>query len=648
MARATAIKVFHGDELKDTIVFEREIIKIGRLASAHLRLEDKKVSRIHAVIEVHEDVSIIDMGSAEGTRVNGEKISRHTLRHGDDVQLGDSRLLIVLDEAEIAALQGDGEVSGGHVAAAAGFEAPVLTDPGIASGEIGALTDLVPEDDPAAGLAGGVVDGPTFESGDDYSVANAPAPTAAAAPAPAAPMPTPQVIPPGPMMMAAPLPPIPEDPITATNRHVEVALRWGGTVVEVVRIREQTKFSIGVTDSDDMFVPVDEFGGGQSFPLLSQSNGNWDLHFTPQMSGNVHRNGQDMPLKQAGQGTLHLEDGMMVEIALGYLTIEVKTASKSKVVPVIPFLDTFFLNSTLVTLFTFASVMSVLLLLPTGLDDGEDDLLSNINQFQTVILKPPPKDNDFLKKLAKSKKAKAASGDKGKAGKKKAKKTDGRMASKSKEKKPTDEQVVAQKLDALFGTDGNSGVASLFGAASGGELEAALGGISGSRVADSYGAGGLGTRGGGPGGGGVGVGTLGIGAVGTLGRGTGQGGYGAGVGGLGGKTDRKIGISQGTPMIMGSLDKEIIRRVVREHMSQIRYCYERELVKNPGLSGKITMKWIINGSGRVTTSTVADTSMKSKPVESCIARKIRGWRFPKPKGGGIVIVNYPFVFKKSG
>src|SRR6186713_2395788 len=110
MARAIGIKVHRGTELVETQVFERDIIKIGRLASAHLRLQDPKVSRIHAVIDIAagNEVSIIDMGSAEGTRVNGEKVSRVRLKHGDEIGLGDSKLVLVLEEADIAALKGAG------------------------------------------------------------------------------------------------------------------------------------------------------------------------------------------------------------------------------------------------------------------------------------------------------------------------------------------------------------------------------------------------------------------------------------------------------------------------------------------------------------------------------------------------------------
>ena len=52
MPTPITLKVFRGSELVRTEQFTREIIKIGRLASAHLCLDDEKISRIHSVIEV--------------------------------------------------------------------------------------------------------------------------------------------------------------------------------------------------------------------------------------------------------------------------------------------------------------------------------------------------------------------------------------------------------------------------------------------------------------------------------------------------------------------------------------------------------------------------------------------------------------------
>ena len=99
---------------------------------------------------------------------------------------------------------------------------------------------------------------------------------------------------------------------------------------------------------------------------------------------------------------------------------------------------------------------------------------------------------------------------------------------------------------------------------------------------------------------------------------------------------------------MGSLDKELIRRVVNQHKAQIRYCYEKELVRQPGLFGKVAVVWTIKADGYVREASVKSTSMDNKEVGRCITQKIRTWKFPKPKGGGIVIVNYPFVLKTSG
>jgi hypothetical protein len=41
---------------------------------------------------------------------------------------------------------------------------------------------------------------------------------------------------------------------------------------------------------------------------------------------------------------------------------------------------------------------------------------------------------------------------------------------------------------------------------------------------------------------------------------------------------------------------------------------------------------------------VDSSTLKSPSVEDCVVRRMQSWVFPKPKGGGMVIVNYPFVF----
>jgi pSer/pThr/pTyr-binding forkhead associated (FHA) protein len=107
MARLISLKVYRNGELVGSESFEREpggVVKIGRLASAHLHLDDEKVSRIHAVIEVSQngEVNVIDMGSAEGTFVNNQKTNKAALKPGDEIRLGDTRLVVQGDGAESA------------------------------------------------------------------------------------------------------------------------------------------------------------------------------------------------------------------------------------------------------------------------------------------------------------------------------------------------------------------------------------------------------------------------------------------------------------------------------------------------------------------------------------------------------------------
>ncbi|HEX8705300.1 MAG TPA: FHA domain-containing protein, partial [Myxococcaceae bacterium] len=94
MAIPLTLKVFKGGTLVGAKDFERDIIKIGRLSSAHLRLEDEKVSRVHSVIEASADgtLSIIDMGSVEGTWVNGQRVNKSRVQFGDEIRLGDTTL----------------------------------------------------------------------------------------------------------------------------------------------------------------------------------------------------------------------------------------------------------------------------------------------------------------------------------------------------------------------------------------------------------------------------------------------------------------------------------------------------------------------------------------------------------------------------
>ena len=68
-------------------------LTIGRIAGNDLQLEDQKVSRHHAVIEVHDGQTVLrDLGSTNGTEINGKRVNRHRLAPGDRLAVGETTL----------------------------------------------------------------------------------------------------------------------------------------------------------------------------------------------------------------------------------------------------------------------------------------------------------------------------------------------------------------------------------------------------------------------------------------------------------------------------------------------------------------------------------------------------------------------------
>jgi hypothetical protein len=95
--------------------------------------------------------------------------------------------------------------------------------------------------------------------------------------------------------------------------------------------------------------------------------------------------------------------------------------------------------------------------------------------------------------------------------------------------------------------------------------------------------------------------------------------------------------------VVGEMDKDVIRRIVRAHIHEIRDCYNKGLAQDPTLAGKIAIEFTIGPSGKVEEAKAVDVTGFADPeVPKCIAEAIETWTFPEPRGGGRVTVSYPF------
>ncbi len=105
------------------------------------------------------------------------------------------------------------------------------------------------------------------------------------------------------------------------------------------------------------------------------------------------------------------------------------------------------------------------------------------------------------------------------------------------------------------------------------------------------------------------------------------------------------------PMVVtDGLTRAEIQRVLDRVLPQIRSCYENELGHAPDLEGKVVTSWTITAAGSVASPGVVQSTFGAAgaPVGACVVHVIGRLKFPSPRGGGQVVVSYPFVFSVAG
>lgn len=703
MSRTISLSIFKNEQLVGCRSFSQAVIKIGKLRSSDLHLEDDSVARMHAVLEVTaNDIRLVDLGSAAGVHKNGERVIKSVaIGSGDSLQVGPFRL-------ELQALP--------------------------AAATVAAMPAHAPASSPA--FAGSLA----------VAAAPALAPTAGLGAAPAAPR--------------AALP-VDAGEVEQPELHVaEVIARYGGTVLDVqhvgqVRSRRQqapaflalgglmllagvgivanevsqdweghqeasaqalaagrpapqepglglgglgmglallglVPFGLGVVRRSDVgldrytvgeghdatfHAAADGLPDGEAFPLVSKHGDEYVLRFTPAMRGHVsvegRRTGLD-ELVRAGQAgaagssfAMPLPRGARADIEHGGITYQVRSVAGGKAIARGNEADKPFWIYNAGSGAVLGTLLALVHLVPEeALSMNMDELVSE-NRFVGYMQQPDEQPDQEVVPVEEQAdqqetggQGKRHTGNEGKMGDPKQPTKTGLYAMKgnkttvSQMARNFDPELQARNAGILGLMERESGhfLSSPYGGAfaSGQDDEDVWGGLTGTQVGAAFGTGGMGLLGTGRGGGGNGEGTIGYGNVGTIGKGGGGGdkyGYGRGKGtGFDDRGKRVPQIRQGKAVVKGTIDKDTIRRIVRAHQNEVRHCYNQGLVRDPNLQGRVAVMFTIGPAGTVPSAAVSETTLSDRNVANCVAGAVKRWKFPKPQTGGTAMVTYPFQF----
>lgn len=99
-------------------------------------------------------------------------------------------------------------------------------------------------------------------------------------------------------------------------------------------------------------------------------------------------------------------------------------------------------------------------------------------------------------------------------------------------------------------------------------------------------------------------------------------------------------------VVLGSMDPELLRKILREYLPQFRHCYQQEINRTgQDLSGVIDLDFRIGQSGNVERVDISVSGGQFSPQgTNCMSNVLRMINFPAPKGGGVVDVRQPLNF----
>ena len=470
----------------------------------------------------------------------------------------------------------------------------------------------------------------------------------------------------------------------AKGTTLEIIVTWQNRILSSHHFDRAQSIRVGTHPKNDIVLPFAAAKGASH--SLVDLKGQAVLNIPANTTGEVYTDSEQMPLSEAlrkngmgqgknGQPSYALQQGEVVRLDLqgGVTSLFIRFAPEAPKPLVGPFLN---ISTTESVTFLMALIVPALFYLYMFLFTplapiGDEGRLEEQLRRATVTFKPPKRRTVPLKQQAqdatsKGKKAEQKTNqtqqakDPGRAAEVAPKKTRSRKKTATsvrsggskKTAKKSGSSLRTKKTDiteqGLLGAFGGGGLQDrLNKAATGsGDLQGFANRATGrSGFSEDRPGEGLGNRLKTDGKGGSGTATVGIGDVGTR-QGRGLGRVGSGTGGIGRRSKVNIELGGDDAEFSGSIDREAVKRVVKQNRNAIEYCYNKELSRNSGLYGKLVMEWLIVEGGRAerVVAVRSDSTLKNRNVEKCVSNVIAGLKFPVPPPETQAQVRYPFLF----
>jgi hypothetical protein len=90
---------------------------------------------------------------------------------------------------------------------------------------------------------------------------------------------------------------------------------------------------------------------------------------------------------------------------------------------------------------------------------------------------------------------------------------------------------------------------------------------------------------------------------------------------------------------------EQVRQMIAQRGDGVAKCYQAALHKDRGAAGRLVVRWMVLGDGRVGGARVESSTVQDPVLVGCIVRLVAAWSFPPPPQAKPILIKYPFYFQ---